>query len=180
MHNKYGKKDYNMPSNERERISEIIREQIDSFEFRKPCITRGHESLISNEISYDQAVNDAIHDFIEDLAEFGMAAHYVDITSRGIHIRPINPNAMHAVMPAVISGLKHDIVIIDDEYQPKYIDPELEHEKPFPINVVPFYPRNYASKQCLELVDGILFQELKTQKENHPYGWYRKFEKKRF
>ena len=26
----------------------------------------------------------------------------------------------------------------------------------------------------------ILFQEQKQQKENHPHGWYRKFDKKRF
>ena len=31
----------------------------------------------------------------------------------------------------------------------------------------------------MELVDAILFKEEKQPKNNHPHGWYRKFEKKR-
>ena len=150
-------------------ISEIIKERVDNFELK--------DNILEEQLSIEE-INKMLH----DLTEFGMTANYITSinNNRGICIQSI-PMYMHAeVMPAVIGGLKHDIVIIDDEYQPKYIDPELEHEKPFPINVVPFYPRNYASKQCLELVDGILFQEEKQPKENHPYGWYRKFEKKRF
>lgn len=150
-----------MPSNETQRLAQIIKESIDNvditskFRSSEPCIIKGHESLTSNEISYDQAVNDAIHDFIEDLIEFGMAAHYVDITSRGIHIRPINPNAMHAVMPAVIGGLKHDIVIFDD----------IELAK---------------MKEPTGLIQFDCCKEQKQPKENHPHGWYRKFDKKRY
>ena len=118
-----------------------------------------------------KSIKDSYDLMANDLINFGMAAHYVDITSRGIRIRPINPNEMHAVIPAVICGLKHDIAIVDD------IEAK---EKPFSANVVPFYSKNYASKQCMELVDEILFQEEKQPKENHPHGWYRKFEKKRF
>lgn len=167
-----------MPSNETQRLAQIIKESIDNvditskFRSSEPCIIKGHESLTSNEISYDQAVNDAIHDFIEDLIEFGMGAHYVDITSRGIHIRPINQNAMHAVMPAVISGLKHDIVIVDDIESKENI---------FSINRNQYCRSSHSSEKRMELIDAILFQELKKQpKENHPHGWYRKFEKKRF
>ena len=53
-------------------------------------------------------------------------------------------------------------------------------EPSFPINVVPFYPRKYASRDAIELVDAILFQKEKKPKDNHPHGWYRKFEKKRY
>lgn len=53
-------------------------------------------------------------------------------------------------------------------------------EPSFPANSNPYYPRSYASKNTMELVDAILFQEEKQPKENHPHGWYRKFEKKRF
>ena len=175
-----------MPTNDGQRLAQIIKESMDNvdiaskFKSSEPCIMKGHESLISNEISYDQAVNDAIHDFIENLTEFGMAAHYVDITSRGIHIRPINPNAMHAVMPAVIGGLKHDIVIVDDKYQPKYIDTALEHEKPFPIAGNPYSKKKHVTAEPLALIEKIKIPMLKQPKENHPYGWYRKFEKKRF
>ena len=157
-----------MPSNERERISEIIREQIDSFEFRRPYIIKGNESLISNEISYDQAVNDAIHDFIENLTEFGMAAHYVDITSRGIHIRHINPNAIHAVMPAVIGGLKHDIIIAD-EIESK--------ENIFSINRNQYQKCNSSEKRMKRINEDFFKEKIK---KNHPHGWYRKFEKKGF
>ena len=146
-------------------ISEIIKERVDNFEFRKPCIIRGYELLISKTeskiISFDQSVNNYIieqlddsetNNWIKDLTEFGMAASYVTSTPRGIHIQSINPMAMHAVMPAVIGGLNHNIVIADDiELAKKMKEPEL-----------------------------ILFQEQKQPKENHPYGWYRKFEKKRF
>lgn len=42
-------------------------------------------------------------------------------------------------------------------------------------------PINYVSKEKLELVEQSMFHEnLIYKKENHPYGWYRKFEKKRF
>lgn len=124
-------------------ISEIIKEQIDSFEFRKPCIIDGHEALISKTeseiISFDQAINDYIieqlnddetNNWIKDLTEFGMAERYITTcTPRGISIQSINTFGMNAVMPAVIGGLNHNIMIV---------------------------------------------------KENHPHGWYRKFDKKRF
>ena len=38
----------------------------------------------------------------------------------------------------------------------------------------------YNIKDTMELVDAILFQNQKQPKENHPHGWYRKFDKKRF
>ena len=164
-------------------LAQIIKESIDNFDitnrfkYSKPCINK---QLISSESSFDQSVDDFIieqlndsesHDFIKDLTEFGMAAHYVDITSRGIRIRPINTNAMHAVMPAVIGGLKHDIVIVDDI--------EIK-ENIFSINRNQ-YQKGHSSEKRMELVDAIMFQELKKlPKENHPHGWYRKFEKKRF
>ena len=53
-------------------------------------------------------------------------------------------------------------------------------EPSFSINRNPFYPRSYASKDTVEIINAILFQKQKQPKENHPYGWYRKFEKKRF
>lgn len=176
-------------------ISEVIKEQVDNFRFRRPCIIDGHEALISKTeskiISFDQSVNDFIieqindsesHDFIRDLTEFGMAAGHVTFDNhRGIHIQHISPYGMCcAAMPAVIGGLKHDIATIDDEYKPKYADPALEHEKQFLIAGIPYRKRSYASKNTMELVDAILFQEEKQPKENHQHGWYRKFEKKRF
>ena len=93
---------------------------------------------------------------------------------RGIHIQSINPMDMHAVIPAVIDGLNHNIIIADDIELAKMKEPS------FSINRNPFYPRSYASKNTMELVDAILFQEEKQPKENHPHGWYRKFDKKRY
>ena len=146
-------------------ISEVIKEQIDSFEFRKPCIIDGHEALISKTeseiISFDQSVNDYIieqlnesetNNWIKDLTEFGMAERYITTcTPRGIHIKSINPMGMHAVMLAVIGGLNHNIIIAD----------HVEMKEP-------------------ELIQFDCWKEQKEPKENHPYGWYRKFDKKRY
>ena len=93
---------------------------------------------------------------------------------RGIHIQSINPMDMHAVIPAVIDGLNHNIMVADDIELAKMREPS------FSINSNPFYPKSYASKDTVEIIDAILFQKQKQPKENHPYGWYRKFEKKRF
>ena len=168
-------------------ISEVIKEQVDNFRFRRPCIMDGHEALISKTeskiISFDQSVNDLIieqlndsesHDFIKDLTEFGMAASHVTFDNhRGIHIQHISPMSMCCT--ATISGSKHDIIIADDIYLAKMKEPS------FQANIIPFYSRNYASKATAELIDAILLEDFrKTPKENHPHGWYRKFEKKRF
>lgn len=124
-------------------ISEVIKERVDNFEFKRPCIIDGHEALISKTeseiISFDQSINDYIikqlnddetNNWIKDLTEFGMAERYITTcTPRGISIQSINTFGMNAVMPAVIGGLNHNIMIV---------------------------------------------------KENHPHGWYRKFDKKRF
>ena len=76
---------------------------------------------------------------------------------RGISIQSINPmGIMNAVMPAVIGGLNHNIIIADDiELAKKMKEPGL------------------IQFDCWENHKEFL-------KENHPYGWYRKFEKKRF
>lgn len=150
-------------------ISEVIKEQVYKFELKRQCIIDVHEALISKTeseiISFDQSVNDYIieqlnddetNNWIKDLTEFGMAASYIiTYTPRGIHIQSINPMGMHAVMPAVIGGLNHNIMIIDDiELAKKMKEPEL------------------IQFDC--------WKEQKQPKENHPYGWYRKFEKKRY
>ena len=144
-------------------ISEVIKEQVDNFEFRKPCIIRGYELLISKTeskiISFDQSVNNYIieqlddsetNKWIKDLIELGMAASYITSTPRGIRIQLINTMDMHAVMPAVIGGLNHNIIIADD----------IEIKEP-------------------EVIFDFL-EEQKQPKENHQHGWYRKFDKKRF
>lgn len=166
-------------------ISKIIKEPVDNFEFRKPCIIRGYEALISKTeseiISFDQSVNDYIieqlddsetHNWIKDLTEFGMAASHVSYDNdRGIYIQPINPIDMLAAMPAVISGINHNIMIADD----------IEMREPvFQASTNPYYTRNYASKDTIEIIDKTLFQKQKIPKDNHTYGWYRKFEKKRY
>lgn len=148
-------------------LAQIIKESIDNFDITnrfkssKPCINK---QLISSESSFDQSVNDFIieqlndsesHDFIKDLTEFGMAASHVTFdNNRGIHIQSINPVSMsYAFMPAVICGLKHNIIIADDISLAKMKEPDvLKFELP----------------------------ELEEVKVNHPHGWYRKFEKKRF
>ena len=71
--------------------------------------------------------------------------------NRGIHIQSINPIGMHAMMPSVIGGLNHNIIIAD----------HVEMKEP-------------------ELIQFDCWKELKEPKENHPYGWYRKFDKKRY
>lgn len=69
---------------------------------------------------------------------------------KSISIQSINPMAMHAVMPSVICGLNHNIIIAD----------------------------NIGIKEPEVIFD--FLKEQKQQKENHPYGWYRKFDKKRY
>ena len=74
---------------------------------------------------------------------------------RGICIQSINPTDMHAViMPSVIGGLNHNIVIANDIKLAKIKEPEL------------------IQFDC--------WKEQKQPKENHPHGWYRKFDKKRY
>ena len=146
-------------------ISEVIKEQVDNFEFRKPCIIRGYELLISKTeskiISFDQSVNNYIieqlddsetHKWIKDLTEFGIAAEHISYDdNRGICIQSINPMGMNAViMPSAIGGLNHNIIIADD----------IEIKEP-------------------EVIFDFL-KEQKQPKENHPHGWYRKFDKKRY
>ena len=146
-------------------ISEVIKERVDNFEFRKPCIIRGYELLISKTeskiISFDQSVNNYIieqlddsetNKWIKDLIELGMAASHVSYDdNRGICIQSINPMDMHAViMPSAICGLNHNIIITDD----------------------------IGIKEPEVIFD--FLEEKKQPKENHPHGWYRKFDKKRF
>ena len=146
-------------------ISEVIKERVDNFEFRKPCIIRGYELLISKTeskiISFDQSVNNYIieqlddsetNKWIKDLIELGMAASHVSYDdNRGICIQSINPMGMHAViMPSAIGGLNHNIIITDD----------IEVKEP-------------------EVIFDFL-EEKKQPKDNHPHGWYRKFDKKRY
>ena len=146
-------------------ISEVIKERVDNFEFRKPCIIRGYELLISKTeskiISFDQSVNNYIieqlddsetNKWIKDLIELGMAASHISYDdNRGICIQSINPMDMHAViMPSDIGGLNHNIIITDD----------------------------IGIKEPEVIFD--FFEEQRQPKENHPHGWYRKFDKKRF
>ena len=147
-------------------ISEVIKERVDNFGFKKLCIVDCHEELISETeseiINFDQIVNDEIskkilesglHKSIESLTEFGMAASHVSYdNNRGISIKSINPMGMHAVMmPSIIRGLNHNIMIADD----------IEIKEP-------------------ELIQFDCWKKQKQPKENHPHGWYRKFDKKRF
>lgn len=118
-------------------ISEVIKERVDNF---------GFKDYIQEERLSTGAINEMLH----NLTEFGMTARYITSINngKGISIQSINPMAMHAVMPSVIGGLNHNIIIADDI---KIKEPEL-----------------------------IQFQEQKQPKENHPHGWYRKFDKKRY
>ena len=146
-------------------ISEVIKEKVDNFEFKIPCIINGHEELISETeseiISFDKIVNDYIieqlddsetNKWIKDLTEFGMAASHVSYDdNRGISIQSINPMDMCTVMmPSVICGLNHNIIIADD----------------------------IGIKEPEVIFD--FLEEQKQPKENHPHGWYRKFDKKRY
>ena len=45
---------------------------------------------------------------------------------------------------------------------------------------VKIFKKHKVSKDTPQIIDAIIFQEEKQPKENHPYGWYRKFDKKRF
>ena len=69
---------------------------------------------------------------------------------RGISIQSINPMDMYAAIPAVIGGLNHNIMISDD----------------------------IGIKEPEVIFD--FLKEQKQPKENHPHGWYRKFDKKRY
>lgn len=141
----------------------IIKERIDNFELE--------DSKIEEQLS-EEAINEMLH----DLTEFGMAPGYITSINngKGICIQSINPMNMRAAMQAVIGGLNHGVMIVDDIELSKMREPS------FPANRNPYYPRSYASKDTMELVDEILFQEEKQPKDNHPHGWYRKFEKKRY
>lgn len=89
-----------------------------------------------------------------DFINFGMAAGYVTFDDhRGIHIQHINPMSMSCEIMPAIYGTKHDIIIADDISLAKMKEPDILQ---------------------------IEFPKLEEIKENHPHGWYRKFEKKRF
>ena len=45
---------------------------------------------------------------------------------------------------------------------------------------VKIFKKHKVSKDTPQIIDEIIFQEEKQPKENHPHGWYRKFEKKRY
>ena len=147
-------------------ISEVRKERVDNFGFKRPCIVDVHEALISETeseiINFDQIVNDEIskkilesglHKSIESLMEFGIAAEHISYDdNRGICIQSINPMGMCTVMmPSVICGLNHNIIITDD----------IGIKEP-------------------EVIQFDFFKEQKQPKENHPHGWYRKFDKKRY
>lgn len=69
-----------------------------------------------------------------------------------VSIKSINPMNMHAVMmPSVICGLNYNIIIADD----------IEMKEP-------------------GLIQFDCCKEQKQPKENHPHGWYRKFDKKKY
>ena len=143
-------------------ISEVIKERVDNFELK--------DNALEERLSIE-AINEMLH----DLGEFGMAAEHISY-DRGICIHPINPMDMRAAMPASIYGCNNKIIVIDEIELAKMEEPT------FPANSNPYYPRKYASRDAIELVDAILFQEQKQKqpKDNHPHGWYRKFEKKRY
>lgn len=103
------------------------------------------ELIMNKSATYDD-ISEVIKEQIDN---FGFDDH------RGICIQSINPIGMHAVIPAVIGGLNHNIIIADDiKLAKKMKEPEL------------------IQFDC--------WKEQKQPKENHPYGWYRKFDKKRY
>ncbi len=121
-------------------ISEVIKERVDRFNSE-------------NDIQEERLSMEAINEMLHDLTEFGMTVSYVTLNDnkRGICIQSI-PMDMHAVMmPSVIGGLNHNIMIVDD----------IEIKEP-------------------ELIQFDYWKEQKQPKDNHPYGWYRKFDKKRY
>ena len=61
---------------------------------------------------------------------------------------------MHTAMPASIYGCNNKIIVVDEIELAKMKEPEL--------------------------IQFDYWKEEKQPKENHPYGWYRKFDKKRF
>lgn len=113
---------------------------------------------LKDDIQEERLSMEAINNMLHDLTEFGMTASYVTLNDnkRGICIQSI-PMDICAVMQASIMK-----------------------EPTFPANSNQYYPRKYASKDTPQIIDAILFQEEKQPKENHPHGWYRKFDKKRY
>ena len=45
---------------------------------------------------------------------------------------------------------------------------------------VKIFKKHKVSRNTIELIDPIISQEQKQPKDNHPNGWYRKFDKKRY
>ena len=96
-----------------------------------------------------------INEMLHDLTEFGIAVSHVSYdNNKGICIQSINPMDMHTAMPASIYGSNHNIMIVD----------EIE----------------LAKIREQELIQFDYWKERKQPKDNHPHGWYRKFEKKRY
>ena len=98
---------------------------------------------------------EAINEMLHDLTEFGMTATYISSydNNRGFSIQLI-PADMHTAMPASIYGCNNKIIVVDEIELAKMKEPEL------------------IQFDC--------WKEEKQPKENHPHGWYRKFEKKRY
>ena len=145
-------------------ISEVIKERVDNFE-------------LNNNIQEERLSIEAINEMLHDLTEFGMTASYVTSINngKGICIQSINPMDMRATIPASIYGCNNKIIVVDEIELAKMREPS------FPANRNPYYTRDgYPSRDTMELIDAILFQEEKQPKDNHPHGWYRKFDKKRY
>ena len=45
---------------------------------------------------------------------------------------------------------------------------------------VKIFKKHKVSKDTPQIIHEIIFQEEKQPKDNHPHGWYRKFDKKRY
>ena len=128
-----------------------------------------NKAALYDDIIEKQLSEESINKMLHDLTEFGMCANYIT-NNKGISIQSINPFDMCTA----IGELNCNDIVADDIELAKMREPS------FSININPFYPKSYASKDTVEIIDAILFQKQKQPKENHPYGWYRKFEKKRF
>ena len=142
-------------------ITSIIKERIDNFELK-------------NDIPPEERLSiEAINEMLHDLTEFGMAAGYITSINngKGFCIKSIPIIGFGELPYGFESAIR--AATIDD---PIEILCGTEHQ------IIEAIREQVGFRNEFEILNRYDIEKpmLLESKENHPYGWYRKFEKKRF
>ena len=151
-------------------ISEVIKERVDNFELK-------------DDIQEERLSTEAINKMLHDLTEFGMTASYVTSINngKGFCIQSIKPerksmkiaivgcDMMHrqyGLEAAIRAATGHTVEIVGG----------VEHQMIEAMREQVGFRNEFEILNKYDIENPIL----QESKDNHPHGWYRKFEKKRY